>query len=126
MENPVVADMESRSMLEPVSAGTIDALVESPGLVVLFFTCGGSHHRETHDVAVALREILKAYPGKLRAARVEAEQSLKDRFRVLTAPSLVFCVGGQVQEVLPGRAAGRPSHEQIRPHPQCGNWQEST
>lgn len=102
MENPVIAAMESQGMLEQVTSETIDTLLESPGLVVLFFVAAGTHRRETHDVAVALREIIKAYRGRLRAARVDEDAALEERFRVLTAPSLVFCVGRQVQEVLPG------------------------
>ena len=102
MDTSVIADMETRGLLQRVHPDTIDHFVNRPGLGLLFFAGGSTHSRETHDVAVALRELLKDYPGQLRTALVEDEDRLKERFRVLTAPSLVFTVAGQVQEVLPG------------------------
>ena len=100
--SPVIADMEVKGLLARVGDSDIDAFVSQPGLCLLFFAGGVSHTRETHDVAVALREILGEYPGQLHAAVVESGNSLEERFRVLTSPSLVFAVGGKVQEVVPG------------------------
>ena len=100
--SPAIADMETRGLLARTGPDDIDAFLARPGLCLLFFAGGRSHTRETHDVAVALREKLREYPGQLSAALIEGEEDLKQRFRVLTAPSLVFVVGGQVQEVVPG------------------------
>ncbi len=58
---------------------------------------------DAHDVAVALREILKDYGGQVAAALVEqsAENALQPRFRVLVSPSLVLAYRGETLEVIP-------------------------
>ena len=59
-------------------------------LQVLFFAGPGNQHGDSHDVAVALREVLKEYPTGINAALVERadEAELQPRFRVLVLPSM--------------------------------------
>ncbi len=85
-----------------VSAEDLGRYLEAPGLVVLFFAGGAKRQRESHDVAVALRELLKDHAGQVRAALVEDDADLKGRYRVVVEPSLVFVLDGTVLEVVPG------------------------
>jgi hypothetical protein len=102
MHSPVIADMTSTGLLQIAGPDGIEDFLARPGLCLLFFAGGRQHSRETHDVAVALREMLKEYPAQLHAALIEHDDQLRERFRVINTPSLVFVVGGKVQEVLPG------------------------
>lgn len=102
MESPAIAEMTSNGLLQIAGPDGIDEFLAMPGLCLLFFAGGRQHSRETHDVAVALREMLKGYPGQLHAALIDGDDQLRERFRVINAPSLVFIVGGKVCEVLPG------------------------
>ena len=54
-------------------------------------------------MAVALREVLKDYQGKINAGLVVQadEAELQPRFRVLALPSLVLVLGGETLEVIP-------------------------
>lgn len=98
-----ICDMLERCMLRRIDDKSIDAFLEKDGLQVLFFPGGRSQRGEAHDVAVALREILKDYSGQVTAALVESADgdSTQQRFRVLALPSLVLLVGGEVLEVIP-------------------------
>ena len=102
MDSPAIADMLATGMLATVDPDSIDGFVSAPGLKLLFFAGGKTHSRETHDVAVALREKLREYPGQLSAALVENGNSLQQRFRVLTAPSLVFMWADRYRRWCPG------------------------
>lgn len=123
--SPAIADMLERGMLQTLSESALEEFVSRDGLAVLFFTGGPKRFREAHDVAVALREIVREYAGNVRAAILEEglESAQQERFRVITPPSLVFVAGGKTLEVVPGvrdwadyeiafqRYLGAPGHE---------------
>jgi hydrogenase-1 operon protein HyaE len=96
--------MLERGVLQTVDAANVDRFLAGPGLQVLFFAGPGNQHGDSHDVAVALRELLKEYAGEVGAALVEAgdEARLQPRFRVLVLPSLALCIDGETLEVIPG------------------------
>ena len=96
--------MLEEGMLSRVNENSLEHFLQRAGLAVLFFTGGPKRFRESHDVAVALREIIKDYPGQVRSAILEddLESRLTERFRVITSPSLVFVAGGDTLEVVPG------------------------
>ncbi|MEM0953713.1 MAG: hypothetical protein AAGI24_06205 [Pseudomonadota bacterium] len=102
--SPAVTDMLNRGILSTVTETNLDALLDSKTLVVLFFTGGPKRVRESHDIAVALREVLKDYMGMVDTAVFDVEQETQHyaRFRVITAPCLVFISGGKTLEVIPG------------------------
>ena len=98
-----IDDMLAQGMLEPVSAGGLDTYLGRAGLAVLFFAGSRSHAGYAQDVSVALRELLKEYPGQISAALVaETDQAaLQERFRVLAFPSLALVLEGETLEVIP-------------------------
>jgi len=104
MDNPVVNDMLQRGLMETVSGQNLDGFLAGDELRVLFFSGGDSRQREAHDVAVALRELLKDHGKQVRAALIDPtdEAALLGRFRVAVLPSLVLALGGEPLEVLPG------------------------
>ena len=104
MTSIAIIDMLERGVLQTVDAASVDSFLAGPGLQVVFFAGPGSQHGDSHDVAVALRELLKEYKNGLCAALVEAthEKQLQPRFRVVRLPSLALCLGGETLEVIPG------------------------
>ncbi len=103
MDRPAIDDMLASGLLQPVSAANVEEFLGGDDLQVLFFAGGNSQRSDAHDVAVALREILKTYRGVVRAGLVEQadEAALQPRFRVLVAPSLALVHGGSTLEVIP-------------------------
>lgn len=99
-----IDDMISHGQLTEADAHSLPALLDTQGVKVLFFAGGDKRRRESHDVAVALRELLKGYGSEVRGVllRGEAAAPLKERFRVVVEPSLVFVLGGETVEVVPG------------------------
>ena len=57
-------------------------------------------HGEGHDVAVALRELLREHAGHIRGGLL-TDASCKASLRVQVLPSIVFVAGGAVLEVVP-------------------------
>jgi hydrogenase-1 operon protein HyaE len=104
MNSIAISDMLERGVLQTVDTTSVDSFLAGPGLQVLFFAGPGNQHGDSHDVAVALREVLKEYPAGINAALVDraAEAELQPRFRVLVLPSLALCIGGETMEVIPG------------------------
>jgi len=104
MNSIAISDMLERGVLQTVGATNVDSFLESAGLQVLFFAGPDNQHGDNHDVAVALRELLKDYADGTRAALVDRadEAQLQPRFRVLVLPSLALCLGGEILEVIPG------------------------
>lgn len=76
----------------PLDVDAHDAFVAEPGDCVLLFTEDPKRFPESNDVAVILPELLKVFPGRLRAAVVarDAEKTLQQRYGFGTWPSLVF------------------------------------
>jgi hypothetical protein len=103
-DSPAIADMLDSGLMVRLNEDSLESFLGQDRLTVLFFTGGPKRRRESHDVAVALREVLKDYPGMVEAAMLEdsLEKSQQERFRVLTPPSLVFAAGGRTLEVVPG------------------------
>lgn len=103
MTSTAIDDMVERGLLRRVDGESIDAFLGGEQLQVLFFVGAHSQRGDNQDVAVALREILKDYPGQLQAALVDAvdDQPLQARFRVLALPSLVLTLAGETLEVIP-------------------------
>ena len=103
MDSIAIGDMLERGLLTRLGAGDIEDFLSGEGLRVLLFPGGRSQRADAHDVAVALREILRDYRGGLAAGLVaEADQEqLQARFRVLALPSLVLVLDGDTLEVIP-------------------------
>jgi len=103
MASIAITDMLERGALQRVDAGSVDTFLKCEGLQVLFFAGSKSQRGDAHDVAVALREVLKDYAGQISAALVAApdEVQLQPRFRVLALPSLVLLLEGETLEVIP-------------------------
>ncbi len=82
----------------------LDAWLAEPGLRVLLFVGPPKRRRDAHDVAIALRELVRTHATSSAAAVLEPEQedALLTRFRISATPSLALCVGGEVVEVVPG------------------------
>lgn len=99
----VSEQMVDEGLLVTVDAGSVTRFLAGDGPRLLFFAGSKSVRREAHDVAVALRELLRDYRGSLGAALVEpaAESALQSRFRVPATPCLVLLAGGEILEVLP-------------------------
>ena len=104
MDSTVLDDMVAGGVITALDAGSLDDFLAERGLRALLFCGAQTHSRETHDVAVALRELLKDYAGDIQAGVVAAgdDPALHGRFRVLVTPSLVLVLGGEILEVLPG------------------------
>ena len=102
--SPAITAMLEQGQLSELDAAALPTFVDDRGLAVLLFTGGPKRVREAHDVAVALREVLRDYPEVVRAAimQPELEKDYQQQFRVITPPSLVFISGGKTLEVLPG------------------------
>lgn len=104
MASTVIDDMVADGAVEALDAGNVDNFLAGGGVRALLFCGKQSHCRETHDVAVALRELLKEYAGDLQAGAVVSadDPAMHTRFRVLATPSLVLVLAGEILEVLPG------------------------
>ncbi len=104
MDSSVITDMLEKGQLQRVGRSTLEQFLAGEGLAVLFFAGSGGRHNEAHDVAVALRELIKDYHGSLRAGLVDGDEEadLQSRFRVQRAPSLALVHEAVTLEVIPG------------------------
>ncbi|MGB0514028.1 MAG: hypothetical protein ACPGJE_04205, partial [Wenzhouxiangellaceae bacterium] len=84
IDHSVVQSMLAEGLATRVDATTVNEFIARTGLVALLFTGLDKGRPEGHDVAVALREFVRAYGASLQAGLVapEAEGELKGRFRV--------------------------------------------
>ncbi len=82
----------------------LDEWLEQPGLRVLLFVGPPKRRRDAHDVAIALRELIRSYAKTSAAAVLASDQEDQQlsRFRINATPSLALCVRGDVVEVVPG------------------------
>ncbi len=103
MTSIAINDMLEHGLLQRVDASNLDTFLQEEGLQVLFFAGSKSQRSDAHDVAVALREVLKDYGGAVRAGLVaeEDETDLQPRFRILALPSLALVLDGETLEVIP-------------------------
>ncbi len=86
-----------------VDDSSVDEFLAPPHPHLLFFPGPGSVKREAHDVAVALRELLRDYHGLIDGGLIADEQGpdLAKRFRANATPCLVLLTGTEVLEVIP-------------------------
>lgn len=102
-ESVAITDMLGCGLLQLAADDDIDTISRAEGFKVLFFSGGKSRRSDAHDVAVALREILKDYRGRVRALLVPGDDNpeLSARYRVLATPSLVLLKDDAILEVIP-------------------------
>ena len=105
MTNPIVDDLRSRDDVTTITEQNFESFLESsPGCVSVVFFAGEKQNRlETADVAVVLREFVKAHPKDLNAGVVaqEAEAKLLPKAHVAVIPSLSFFRAGEHLETIP-------------------------
>jgi hydrogenase-1 operon protein HyaE len=104
MNSPLLEQLQTRHGLPLLDADNYDLFVHGHENVVLFFGNDPAMFPESHDVAVILPELLKAFAGKLQGAVIDRpiERELQARFRFTTWPSLVFLRGGEYLGVISG------------------------
>jgi hydrogenase-1 operon protein HyaE len=104
MTSPLLQQLQTRHGLPLLDADNYDQFVYGHENVVLFFANDPVMFPESHDVAVILPEILKAFAGKLHGAVIakSVERELQARFRFSSWPSLVFLRGGEYLGVITG------------------------
>lgn len=104
MSEILVAALSSRYGLAVVDGGTVDAFLAGGGddVDLLFFSGDPAQRNDSGDVAVVLPELLRAFPGRLRAAVVArtAEAGLQKRFGVQVFPSIAVVRAGRTVAVL--------------------------
>jgi hydrogenase-1 operon protein HyaE len=90
--------------LPEVGAADVDAFLAAPGEAVLFFTGDPKQYPESADVAVILPELIRALPGRFRAAVVAraSERELQKRFGFARWPALVFVRSGDLVGAITG------------------------
>ena len=105
MTNPIVDDLRSRDDVTTVTQENFDAFLDEPAgrICVLFFAGEKQNRLETADVAVVLREFVKAYPTELKAGVIaqEDEAKLLPKAKVAVIPSLSFFRDGEHLETIP-------------------------
>jgi hydrogenase-1 operon protein HyaE len=102
--HPLVERLVSTFGLPEVGAGDVDEFLAASGEAVLFFTEDPRQYPESADVAVILPELIRALPGRFRAAVVEraSERALQKRFGFARWPALVFLRGGDLVGAVTG------------------------
>lgn len=102
--HPLIERLVREFDLPEIGAGQADSFLEGPGDAVLFFTEEPKKYPESADVAVILPELMKAFPGRFRAAVIarESERELQKRFGFARWPALVFVRAGDVVGTITG------------------------
>lgn len=100
----LLAQLQTRHRLPLLDADNYDHFIYGNDTVLLFFANDPVMFPESHDVAVILPELLKAFSGKLQAAVISKaiERELQARFRFTSWPSLVFLRAGEYLGVITG------------------------
>lgn len=100
----LVQQLYERHGLPLLDAESFDGFVLSRDNVVLFFSHDPALFPESHDVAVILPELLKAFAGQVQGAVVgrSVERELQARYRFTSWPSLVFLRRGEYLGVISG------------------------
>jgi len=104
MTSALIEQLHSRHGFALLDADNYEPFVLAAGDTVLFFTNDPAQFPESHDVAVILPELAKAFNGRLQAAVVARgiERDLQARFRFTGWPSLVFLRGGDYLGAITG------------------------
>lgn len=94
--HPLISRLVDEFGYPLLAADNLDDFCDAPGEAVLF--CGGNpiQHPECLDVAVVLPEILRAFPGRLRAgiAGSDLDATMQARYGFNRWPTLVFLRDG--------------------------------
>ena len=103
MDNPVIADMLETRLLLPADATAGRRRLQAAGPCILFFPARESKPGASHDVAVALREILRDYGPSLSPGLVADPDDLHmaESFKVEVRPTLVLTLAGERLESIP-------------------------
>jgi len=100
----LLEQLQTRYAYPLLDADSYDHFVYGNENVVLFFCNDPQLFPESHDVAVILPELVKAFSGRLQAAVIAkpVERELQARFRFTGWPSLVFLRNGEYLGVITG------------------------
>jgi len=100
----LLEQLQTRYGLPLLDADNYDEFIYGNDTVLLFFSNDPVLFPESHDVAVILPELLKAFAGRLQAAVIgkAIERELQARFRFTSWPSLVLLRGGKYLGVISG------------------------
>lgn len=103
-EAGLLQQLHDRHGLPLLDANSFDGFVLAHDNVVLFFSHDPVMFPESHDVAVILPELLKAFAGQVDGAVVDRsiERELQARYRFTSWPSLVFLRRGEYLGVISG------------------------
>lgn len=104
MTSPLIEQLQTRHGYPLLDADSYDHFVYGVETVVLFFCNDPVQFPESHDVAVILPELVKAFNGRLQAAIIAKpiERELQARFRFTGWPSLVFLRNGEYLGAITG------------------------
>jgi len=102
MSLPLIDQLCTTGGCVPVTPDDADAFLAPGGMTVLFFTGDTAQRPESFDVAVILRELIGAFPGRFRTGVVgrEAGEVLKKRWNVVVFPALVVLRDGEVADII--------------------------
>jgi len=102
--HPLLERLGREYGIPEVDAASVDAFLAPPGDVVLLFTENPLQYPESADVAVVLPELMRAFPGRFRAALVArvSERELQKRFGFARWPALVFVRDGDLVGAITG------------------------
>jgi hydrogenase-1 operon protein HyaE len=102
--HPLIERLCREFGLPEIDAAGVDAFLAAGGDTVLFFTEDPLKYPESSDVAVILPELIRAFPGRFRAAVVARadERALQQRFGFARWPALVFLRDGDAVGTITG------------------------
>lgn len=102
--HPLIARLVDEYGYPCLAATDLEAFGNAPGDAVLFCAGDPVQYPECLDVAVVLPEILRAFPGRLRAgiAATEIEPAMQARYGFKRWPTLVFLRGGAYVGMISG------------------------
>jgi len=102
--HPLVAQLQTRHGFAAPTAATLDAFLDAPGHALLVFTEDPVRFKETLDLAVIAPEILRAFPGALRAAVLfpETAREVHPRYGFRRWPALVVLKDGHYVGAIDG------------------------
>lgn len=104
MSSLLLEQLQTRHALPLLDANNFDHFIYGNDTVMLFFSNDPVMFPESHDVAVILPELLKAFSSRLQVAVIgkAIERELQARFHFSSWPSLVFLRGGEYLGVITG------------------------
>jgi hydrogenase-1 operon protein HyaE len=94
--HPLLEQLASRHEFAVVDAESLDDFAAAAGHALLVFTEDPVRYRETLDLAVIAPEVVRAFPGRMRAAVLypEAARKLAPRYGFARWPALVLLRDG--------------------------------